>query len=121
MSLLRVAPLAAMLLVPLSLVVLRGDGKDELKPLMEYHYKAKVEHKIGVRKMIDTFMVETDNHVFALPGQKRLIRYQADFKDEAVPDVVLALEKDDLKKPGLVAAYTLNVGKGLLPPDRVAM
>ena len=55
-------------------------------------------HKVGVRLLLDTFIVDNDGHPFALPGKDKLITTSADYKKN-VPAVIKALQKPDLKIP----------------------
>ena len=74
-------------------------------------------HAVGIRPMIDTFMVDNNGHPFAVTGKDELITTHADFKSKEVPVSIRALQRADLKDPGMVAYFTLKIGK-LTPPDK---
>jgi len=65
---------------------------------------------VGLRSLIDTFIIDQDGHPFAVPGKKELITTQADFRGQDVPDVVQALQHGDLVKPGVIAPFSLKIG-----------
>jgi len=77
-------------------------------------------HQVGIRLLLDTLIGENDGHPFALPGKDELITTSADYKKD-LPAVINALEKPDLKNPGLVARLSLKVGGGLEAPQRVSL
>jgi hypothetical protein len=75
-------------------------------------------HTVGLRTLVDTYIVNNDGHPFAVAPWKELITTQADFKGKEVPAVVKALQRADLKDPGLTAHFTLDLGAGIPGPDR---
>jgi hypothetical protein len=83
--------------------------------------KGEKPHRVAVRCMVDTLIGDNDGHPFLVPGKKKLITTSADFKDKDVPAVIQALQNPDLKDPGLVASFSLRVGGGIDPPDRVSL
>jgi len=91
--------------------------------LITYHIENKGEeaHKVGLRIVVDTLMVENDGTPFVVVGKKKLIEDQADFKGKNVPEGVQVLEKADLEDPGLVAYFSLKVGGNVLAPDRFSI
>ena len=91
--------------------------------LITYQIQNKGEeaHKVGLRLLLDTFMVENDGTPFAVVGKKKLIEDQADFKGKNVPAAVQVMEKADLEEPGLVAYFSLKVGGKVQPPDRFSI
>jgi hypothetical protein len=91
--------------------------------LITYHIENKGDaaHKVGLRALVDTLMVENDGTPFAVVGKKKLIEDQADFKGKNVPDAVQVMEKADLDDPGLVAFFSLKVGGKAQPPDRFSI
>ncbi len=79
-------------------------------------------HKVAVRVLVDTFIVDNDGHPFAVPGKKKLITTSADFRGaKDVPAVIQALQKANLKNPGLVASFTFRPGSKIEGPDRVSL
>jgi WD40 repeat protein/serine/threonine protein kinase len=77
---------------------------------------------VGLRALVDTYIVDNDGHPFAIPNKEGLITTQADFKTAAeVPEVVQALQKPDRKNPGLIAPFSLKVGGQLEAPDRLVI
>jgi hypothetical protein len=91
--------------------------------LITFHIENKGDaaHKVGLRALVDTLMVENDGTPFAVVGKKKLIEDQADFKGKSVPDAVQVMEKADLDDPGLVAYFSLKVGGKIQPPDRFSI
>jgi eukaryotic-like serine/threonine-protein kinase len=83
-----------------------------------------VPRRIGLRLLLDTFIADVDGHAFAYlkDGKEELVTTSADFKTrEEVPVIVRAMQKPDLKNPGLLAYLTLKVGPAMQPPDRVTL
>ena len=81
-------------------------------------------HQVGLRLLLDTYIADVDGHAFAnnKDGADQLITTSADFKTRAdVPTSVRAIQKADLKNPGLVAHLTLKVGGAVQSPDRVIL
>jgi hypothetical protein len=91
--------------------------------LITYQIENKGEeaHKVGLRMIVDTLMVENDGTPFAVVGTKKLIEDQADFKGKNVPDAVQVMEKADLEDSGLVAYFSLKVGGTAQAPDRFSI
>ncbi|MCI0459210.1 MAG: hypothetical protein L0Z62_19820 [Gemmataceae bacterium] len=91
--------------------------------LVTYTVENKDEkpHKVAIRAMVDTFIGDNDGHPFMVPGKPKLITISADFKGKDVPPIVKALQNPDLKDPGLIATFSLRVGGGIDPPDRVSL
>ncbi len=91
--------------------------------LITYAIENKDEkpRKVAVRALVDTLIVDNDGHPFVVPGQAQLITTSADFKGKDVPAVIQALQRPDLKDPGLIASFSLKVGRGIEPPDRVSL
>ncbi len=88
----------------------------------ECENKGKQPRQVGLRTLVDTFMVDNDGHPFAVPGKDGLITTHADFKGpKQIPKVVQALQRNDPKNPGLAAYFTLDLGRGLEPPDRFSI
>jgi hypothetical protein len=83
--------------------------------------KGAEPHKVGLRALVDTLMVENDGTPFAVVGKKKLIEDRADFKGKNVPDAVQVMEKGDLDDPGLVAYFSLKLGGKIQPPDRFSI
>lgn len=83
--------------------------------------QGQAPHKVGLRTPVDTFIVDNDGHPFAIPGRQELITMHADFKGKEVPRVVEAWQRNDPKNPGLIAPFTLDVGRGIEPPDRFSI
>jgi hypothetical protein len=92
--------------------------------LIRYHVENKdaKPHKVGIRCLLDTLVGDSDSHPFNVPGQKELITSTADFKPaKEVPEVVQAVQRKDIKNPGVVAEFSLKVGGKLEAPDRFAI
>jgi tetratricopeptide (TPR) repeat protein len=77
---------------------------------------------VGLRFLLDTYLVDNDGHPFALPGSKELITTRADFRSAAeVPGHVRALQSADPDRPGLEAILTLKVGGAVEAPERCSI
>ena len=74
--------------------------------------------KVGLRVVVDTYVGENDAPAFALPTTKKLITTSADLRGKAIPYAVKAIERPDLKDPGVVGYFTLRPGDGVEGPGR---
>jgi hypothetical protein len=104
-------------------IVSSSKGKDDTC-LVTYAVENKDDkgHKVGIRVLVDTFIATNDGHPFAVPGRNRLITTSADFKvAKGIPPVVQALQRPDLKDPGLVAYFTFKPGGTVDGPERVSL
>jgi tRNA A-37 threonylcarbamoyl transferase component Bud32 len=81
--------------------------------------QSEIEHKVGIRFMLDTFIGTNDGVPFTIPGHG-LCDTKMEFQEE-VPDFFLALEHDDLRDPGTVALVQFKPGGRLESPDRVTL
>jgi len=82
----------------------------------------RLNQKIGLRFLLDTYIGANDGVPFTIPGEKDLCDTFKDFVGtENVPDFISALERQDVKDPGTVAHVSLKVGGGLEPPTRVTL
>ncbi|HKI37048.1 MAG TPA: hypothetical protein VKA46_34665 [Gemmataceae bacterium] len=81
-----------------------------------------IEHRVGLRFLLDTFIGENDGVPFTVPGEKELCQDKKDFsRPDEVPDFVEALENADLKNPGTVARVQFRLGDRIEPPSRVTI
>ncbi|MGF1580629.1 MAG: hypothetical protein ACFCD0_14805 [Gemmataceae bacterium] len=77
---------------------------------------------VGLRFMLDTLIGNNDGVPFTIPGTDKLVDEKKEFADaKTIPDVILALERPDLKEPGTVAELNLKVGDNFEPPDKVLL
>jgi hypothetical protein len=82
----------------------------------------RVEHRVGIRFMLDTFIGANDGVPFTIPGQHDLCDTKMEFRSkEAVPDFIQALESDDLRNPGTIALVQFKLGGRVETPDRVTL
>jgi hypothetical protein len=119
--------------------VIVGQSGDHDTCLVQYTIENgdTVEHELGLRFLLDTFIGNNDGVPFLIPGQQSLINTRFgfgntervdDFEDlrrrkewaDEVPAFLQARETEDFKKPGTVAQLGLKV-EGLEPPDRVTL
>jgi hypothetical protein len=92
--------------------------------LVRYRIKneSEVEKELGLRVLLDTFIVDKDAPSFALPKSEKLIKTHADYpSDGEIPQYVRAFQHDDPKNMGLVAYLTLQLGGGLESPNRFSI
>jgi hypothetical protein len=75
-------------------------------------------HKVGMRVVVDVYVGANDAPAFALPGKDKLITTSADLRGKDIPYAAKALEKPDLKDPGVVGYFTLRPGAGVEGPER---
>jgi hypothetical protein len=84
--------------------------------------KDTVDHRVGLRFLLDTYIGDNDGVPFLLPGRKQLYDTMMDLnRRHEVPDFMQALEKPDLSHPGTIAHLQLKLGGSLEPPDRVTL
>jgi hypothetical protein len=78
-------------------------------------------HRVGIRNMIDTLIVNNDGALFAVPGKDQILA-GADFRStKEIPAWVQVLERPDLKNPGVVAHITPKLGGRIEPPNRLTL
>jgi len=84
--------------------------------------KDTVDHRVGLRFLLDTYIGDNDGVPFLLPGRKQLNDTMMDLSGRSqVPDFIQALEKPDLSHPGTIAHLQLKLGGAVEPPDRVTL
>jgi hypothetical protein len=84
--------------------------------------QSEVEHSVGIRFMLDTFIGVNDGVPFTIPGQSGLCDTKMEFKSkEEVPDFIQALERGDLSDPGTIAHVGFRLGGRVESPDRVTL
>jgi hypothetical protein len=88
--------------------------------LITYHVENTDDqpHKIGLRVVVDVYVGENDAPAFALPNTDKLITTSADLRGKDIPYAAKALEKSNLKDPGVVGYFTLRPGAGVEGPER---
>jgi hypothetical protein len=79
-----------------------------------------VEHQVGLRFLLDTYIGGNDGVPFTIPGESNLCNDSRDFVGDRVPNFIQALEHADLAHPGTVAHLKLRLG-GREPPSRVTL
>jgi hypothetical protein len=88
--------------------------------LITYHVENTGDqpHKVGLRVVVDVYVGANDAPAFALPNSDKLITTSADLRGKDIPYAAKALEKPDLKDPGVVGYFTLRPGAGVEGPGR---
>jgi hypothetical protein len=82
----------------------------------------RVEHQVGIRFMLDTFIGANDGVPFTIPGQRDLCDTRMEFRSQdEVPDFIQALERDDLRNPGTIALVQFKLGGRVETPDHVTL
>jgi hypothetical protein len=77
---------------------------------------------VGLRVRIDTYNVDNDGCLFAVPNQAGKILNGVELKGrKQVPDYVMSLQRPNLQNPGNIAYWTFKLGSRLEPPNRCAM
>ncbi len=80
------------------------------------------EVDVGLRFMLDTLIGTNDGVPFTVPGTDKLVdRMQVFDKLKSMPEVILALERANLKEPGTVAQLNLKVGDRFESPPKVLL
>jgi len=103
--------------------VIIGQSGDLDTCLVQYRIENEdnVQHAVGLRFLLDTFIGDNDGVPFLIPGHEELINTNFEFnKASEVPDFLQARESEDLTKPGTVAQVGLKL-EGLEHPDRVTL
>jgi hypothetical protein len=79
-------------------------------------------HKVGIRNMIDTLIVNNDGAQFAVPGKDARILPNGDFRTpKDIPPYVMVLERPDLNNPGVVAIISPRLGGRFDHPNRLVL
>jgi hypothetical protein len=94
---------------------------DTLLVRYEIENKGKAVHTAGLRVQVDTQIGDNDAAPFTIPGVPGLCMFRANLQGKQLPDFIQALEKPDLRNPGLVAHMTLKLGGKMEPPGRVCL
>ena len=81
----------------------------------------KKNHKVALRLLLDTYIGANDGPTFTVPGLADLVDTKRDFLGPAVPDFVQALEKPNIKDPGIIVQLSFRKGKKLEVPSRVSL
>jgi hypothetical protein len=105
---------------------LSADGKKRLLDTCLVRYditnRDKVPHSVALRFLLDTFIGSNDGVPFTIAGAQELCDTVKVFRrPEEVPDYISALERQDVKDPGIVAYLSLKYGGSLEPPTRVTL
>jgi RNA polymerase sigma factor (sigma-70 family) len=81
------------------------------------HYRIEnndnVEHQVGLRVLLDTYIGAEDGVPFAIPGQSELVTTKLDLNNSgAIPAFIQALERPNLEDPGTTATMMLKFPPG---------
>jgi hypothetical protein len=77
---------------------------------------------VGLRVRIDTYNVDNDGCLFAVPNQPNKILNGVELKGKKqVPDYVMSLQRPNLQNPGNIAYWTFKLGSKFESPNRCAM
>lgn len=68
-----------------------------------------LQHKFGLRVLLDTFIGSNDGVPFLIPGRETRVDSKEIITSKGMPDYIEALEKNDIKDPGTVAQIGLKV------------
>src|SRR5262249_52829659 len=100
----------------------KGGALDTCLVSYEVVNKDDKPHRVAVRVLLDTFIGDNDGHPFAVLGKDELITTSADFHaGKNMPAAVRALQRPDLKNPGVVALFTLTPGDVVAGADRFSI
>jgi hypothetical protein len=81
-----------------------------------------VDHNVGIRFLLDTFIGANDGVPFWFPGEVGgCDTFKVFAQADEVPDYLLALERNNLQDPGTVAKVGLRLGGSPNGPDRVVV
>ena len=83
--------------------------------------KDRVQHSVGLRFLLDTFIGANDGVPFLIPGQNQFCTTHEVMDGPAVPAYIQACEQQDLAHPGTIARLQLRLGDAIEPPNRVAL
>jgi hypothetical protein len=78
-------------------------------------------HRVGLRFLLNTFLGSRDGGPFLIPGEERLCDSRKSLAGAEVPDFLEALEREDLRNPGVVAHLGLRLGRKVEAPSRVTL
>ena len=81
----------------------------------------KKNHKVGLRLMLDTLIDKNDGPTFTVPGVPGLVDTKMDFLSPKIPDFIQALERPNIKDPGIIAQISFHKGAKLESPSRVSL
>lgn len=71
--------------------------------------KDTVDHQVGLRVLLDTFIGANDGVPFQIPGESKLMETLGKYREKDIPDFLQAMEKADPKDPGTVAQLGLKL------------
>lgn len=77
---------------------------DKMVVSYEMMNQDKVQHKVGVRIMIDTFIGDNDGVPFFVPGIPNVITRHVDLRGKEIPEYILALERNVLEDKSMTVA-----------------
>ena len=83
--------------------------------------KDGVQHSVGLRFLLDTYIGANDGVPFLIPGQNQFCDTQQVMEGDAVPQYIQACEQQDLAHPGTIARLQLRLGGAIEPPNRVTL
>jgi RNA polymerase sigma factor (sigma-70 family) len=73
----------------------------------------RVDHHVGLRIMLDTYIGAEDGVPFAIPSQSELVTTKRDINNSSdIPDFIQALERPSLERPGTTATMMLRFPAG---------
>jgi hypothetical protein len=81
--------------------------------------RGKQAHKFGLRNYMDTFIVNNDGCLFAAPTMPGKILDGTVLSGKQMPPYFQLLQVPDLKNPGYVAHFTLDLGSRMEKADKI--
>jgi hypothetical protein len=81
--------------------------------------QGKQPHKFGLRNYMDTFIVNNDGCLFAAPTMPGKILDGTVLSGKQMPPYFQLLQVPDLKNPGFVAHFTLDLGPRMEKADKI--
>lgn len=83
--------------------------------------KDSVPHTVGLRILMDTFINESDDVPFIIPGIDTPVTTKEHLIGPKVPAFVQVIEKEDVRKPGIVLHMGLQISDKIEPPDEFVL
>lgn len=82
---------------------------------------SKTPKKVGLRIYMDAYIIDNDGALFAAPTMPGKVLNGVELKDKTLPDFVQILQRPDLKNPGFIGHFTINLGSNYDKANRVVL
>jgi hypothetical protein len=105
----------------------KPQGKEQKRELGAMLFRYTVEntgqrpHTFGLKAYYDMYVVTNDGALFAAPNYPGKILDGVELKGKTLPPYVQCLQNPDLKNPGYIAHYTVDLGPSVEKPSRIVL